>query len=70
MANNKQCEDCIHKVVCAYKEHYEDAVALYKEAEKESEKYPWFKWSINCIQFYSQKVINGSVRKAEKGGEE
>lgn len=31
---NKQCKSCIHGDVCAYKEHYEDAVELYEKAKK------------------------------------
>lgn len=49
--NNEQCRDCIHRDVCAYKEHYEDAVKLYEDAQKEAGKYPWFKVSIYCVKY-------------------
>ena len=32
---NNQCKDCIHKNVCAYREHYEDANELYEKGYKE-----------------------------------
>lgn len=50
---NKECESCIHAPVCAYKEHYEDAVKLYEAAIDEAGKYPWFKIDINCVQYES-----------------
>ncbi len=68
MANNKQCEDCIHKVVCGYKEHYEDAVTLYKEAKKECGKYPWFKCDITCIQY--RKEVPNPRKISQESGEE
>lgn len=48
---NNQCKFCIHKDVCAYKEHYEDAVKLYEKARNECGKYPWFKCDIVCVQY-------------------
>lgn len=48
---NEECESCIHAPVCAYKEHYEDAVKLYKAAIDEAGKYPWFKVDIHCVQY-------------------
>lgn len=32
--DNEQCKDCIHRDVCAYKEHYEDVVKFYEKQEK------------------------------------
>ena len=55
--NNCQCADCIHKDVCAYKEHYEDAVKLYEQASKEAGKYPWFNWEINCIKYRTKETM-------------
>lgn len=54
--NNCQCVDCIHKDVCAYKDHYEDAVKLYEQANKEASKYPWFDWTIHCIKYLTRET--------------
>ncbi len=51
---NRQCEFCIHKHVCAYKEHYEDAVKLYEKARNECGKYPWFNCEIVCVQYLKE----------------
>lgn len=48
---NEQCKDCVHRTVCAYKKHYEDAVELYKKTREECAKYPCFKCDIKCIQY-------------------
>ena len=48
---NEQCKFCIHSDVCAYKEHYEDAVKLYEKAKNECGKYPWFKCEIVCVKY-------------------
>jgi hypothetical protein len=48
--DNEQCKDCIHRDVCAYKEHYEDVVKLYEKASEEAGKYPWFKFTIYCVK--------------------
>ena len=48
---NKQCKFCIHSDVCAYREHYEDAVELYINAKKECGKYPFFVCDIRCIKY-------------------
>jgi hypothetical protein len=66
---NEQCKYCIHKTVCAYKEHYEDAVELYKKAREECAKYPWFKCDIKCIQ-YQKETLNLREIKNAIGGEE
>lgn len=52
---NRQCKFCIHGDVCAYKEHYENAVVLYEKARKECSKYPYFKCDIVCVK-YLKKV--------------
>ena len=56
MGINKQCNFCIHKLVCAYEEHYEDAVKLYENARKECSKYPWFKCKIECVQYRKESI--------------
>ena len=48
---SEQCKSCIHESVCAYKEHYEDAMKKKKKAREECGKYPWFKFKIECIQY-------------------
>ena len=48
---NKQCKFCIHTDVCAYKEHYKDAVELYEKAKNECNKYPYFVCDIKCIKY-------------------
>lgn len=53
---NNQCKSCIHNTVCAYKEHYEDAVKLYENARKECSKYPWFKCKIECVQYRKDSI--------------
>ena len=52
MGMNGQCKSCTHKDVCAYKEHYEDAVKLYEKAMEECAKYPYFKCKIECAQYH------------------
>ena len=66
---NEQCKDCIHQAVCAYKEHYEDALELYKKAREECGKYPWFKCNIDCIQ-YRKEVPNPREISNARGGTE
>ena len=63
---NEQCKFCIHNRVCAYKEHYEDAVNLYKQAITECEKYPWFKFKIECTQY--RKEDSQLIRKVLENG--
>lgn len=48
---NKQCESCIHNEVCIYKEHYKDAIELYRMAKNECEKYPYFVCNITCVKY-------------------
>ena len=48
---NKQCRSCIHSDVCAYREHYEDAVELYEKAKNECGKYPYFVCDIRCVKY-------------------
>lgn len=66
MGMNKQCKFCIHNSVCAYKEHYEDAVKLYEKAREECGKYPWFKCKIECVQY--RKEDNQLIRKVLEDG--
>ena len=47
---NKQCNFCIHRDVCVYREHYEDAVELYEKAKNECGKYPYFVCDIRCVK--------------------
>lgn len=54
---NNQCKYCIHGDVCAYREHYEDAVKLYEKVKHECGKYPWFKCDIVCIQYIKTENI-------------
>ena len=58
---NIQCNTCIHKTVCAYKEHYEDVETLYEKAKAECGKYPWFKFKIECVQYHKEEP---SIRTA------
>lgn len=60
---NNQCEFCIHNSVCAYKEHYEDAVKLYEKSREEYEKYPWIKIKIECTQYREKNYFNLSIQK-------
>ena len=53
---NEQCKFCIHADVCAYKEHYEDAVSLYEKARNECRKYPWFKCKIECVKYQKSNM--------------
>lgn len=57
---NKQCKDCTHRDVCAYKEHYEDAVKLYEDAAIEASKYPWFAFSIYCVKYVTDIMLSSA----------
>lgn len=59
---NKQCETCTHSVVCAYKEHYEDAVKLYEKARAECAKYPWFMCKIECSQYQQPLILTKELK--------
>ena len=48
---NNQCTFCIHADVCAYREHYKEAVELYHKAKEECGKYPYFKCDIVCVKY-------------------
>ena len=52
---NEQCKTCIHRGVCAYKEHYEEALKLYKDAKNKCDKYPCFKCDIVCIYHRTER---------------
>ena len=54
---NNQCKFCIHRDVCAYRDHYEDAVKLYEKARGECGKYPWFRCDIVCIKYVNLKQV-------------
>ena len=54
---NEQCKNCIHRDVCAYREHLDDAIALYEDAKKEAGKYPYFKMSFDCIKHKTESNI-------------
>lgn len=56
---NKQCKDCIHINVCAYKEHYDDVVNMYKAIREESSKYPWFRLELTCVQYLREAILKG-----------
>lgn len=71
---NEQCKFCIHNSVCAYREHYEDAVKLYEKARAECGKYPWFKCKIECVQYRKEdnqhikrSIENGSIENKNDG---
>ena len=66
MAMNEQCKFCIHRNVCVYREHFEDAVKLYKQVRTECEKYPCFTCKIECSQY--RKEDNQLIRKALENG--
>ena len=70
---NEQCKFCIHSAVCAYKEHYEDAVELYEKAKDECSKYPFFVCEIRCIKYCEaekvRKVKGYNDRNISKGCE-
>ena len=59
---NNQCKFCIHSAVCAYKEHYEDAVKLYENARHVCSKYPWFKCDITCVQYLKAESVKEVTR--------
>ena len=54
---NNQCKYCIHNDICAYREHYEEAVKLYEKAKKECGKYPWFICDIRCIKYLEKRRL-------------
>jgi len=58
---NNQCKSCIHKDVCAYKNHYEDVEKLYQEARKEAGKYPWFQLEIRCVQYQHNVAVRKGI---------
>lgn len=64
----EQCSYCIHGSVCAYKEHYEDAVKLYAKAKAECEKYPYFKCKIECVQYLDDKCLHQSIQRSVEDG--
>lgn len=68
MGMNDQCKFCIHCYVCAYKEHYEDAVKLYEKAREECAKYPYFKCKIECTQYRKDAYFNQPIQRSEKDG--
>lgn len=53
---NKQCKDCIHINVCAYKEHYDDVANMYKAIREESSKYPWL-LELTCVQYLQKEIL-------------
>lgn len=55
---NNQCDDCLHKNVCAYRKHYEDAESLYKKIKDECKQYPWFVVRIECTQYFHDYLHN------------
>ena len=66
---NDQCKFCMHNSVCAYKEHYEDAVKLYEKAREECEKYPYFKCKIECTQYRNEAgLIKSPIRRSVQDG--
>ena len=68
MGMNEQCKFCIHNSVCAYKEHYEDAVKLYEKAREECGKYPWFKCKIECVQYRKDGCFNKPIQRIVEDG--
>ena len=62
---NEQCKFCIHSDVCAYKEHYKDAVELYEKAKNECSKYPYFVCDIRCNKYC---MVESDTHKAESEG--
>ena len=63
---NKQCKFCIHSDVCAYKEHYENAVDLYEKARNECSKYPYFKCDIVCTKQLKKVAQRIEKHRAEE----
>lgn len=71
MKMNEQCKTCMHSYVCAYKAHYEDAVKLYEKTAAECEKYPYFKFKIDCVQYRKDSYFNQPIpRSVENGNNE
>ena len=68
MGMNEQCKFCIHKDVCAYKEHYEDAVKLYEKARIECARYPFFKCNIECVQYRKDNYFNQPIQRSVEDG--
>lgn len=63
---NEQCKTCIHRDVCAYREHYKDAVELYEKAQNECGKYPWFICDIRCTKYFKKIEPQESEDKYEQ----
>lgn len=70
MGMNEQCKFCIHNRVCAYKEHYENAVKLYEKAREECGKYPWFKCKIECVQYLKDGCFNKPIQRSVEDGKD
>lgn len=68
MGMNDQCKFCMHCYVCAYKEHYEDAVKLYEKAREECAKYPYFKCKIECTQYRKDAYFNQPIQRSVEDG--
>ena len=62
MGMNDQCKFCIHRCVCAYKEHYEDALKLYEKVRAECLKYTYFKCKIGCAQYRKDDSLNQPIQ--------
>ena len=68
MGMNEQCKFCIHNSVCAYKDHYEDAVQLYEKVSAECGKYPWFKCKIECVQYRKDNCFHQPIPRSVEDG--
>lgn len=62
---NEQCKFCLHKEVCAYRTHYEDAVKLYKKAVDECGKYPWFVCDIKCVKYRKEELVIRNFQESD-----
>lgn len=68
MGTYEQCKLCMHSFVCAYKEHYEEAVKLYEKAREECDKYPFFKCKIECSQYRKDSYFNQPTQRDIEDG--
>lgn len=49
-----QCEKCIHRDVCAYREHFEKMIEAYEKAKRGPDKFSWLKATFEC-NLYSRR---------------
>lgn len=50
---SNQCDSCIHRTVCAYRENYEDTKKTYEEV---CGQYSFFKVEIKCVHYREDEL--------------